>query len=285
MSLGGCYYALCRTRLGHRAARISVAAARHIGWLRRFHLPYDALSLDHDAVAALMRLWPRIHWSCGDGMMPPAQMLAMYRLAVDWPLCGDIVELGSWTGLTTCYLAAACCARGSGTVHAVDTFEGTKEGGGRYASVARFDGNTLPAFQKQTQRAGVADRIETHVGYTTAVAGRYQGGPIRMLLIDADHSYKGVADDFRAWYPHIASGGVVVFHDYGMDGVARFVDGEMRADARFVPTPGVIEENIIAFTKRPNIDRHAHLVKHRRAAGAEHGTQEADVAEQEVVSA
>lgn len=247
-------------------------------------MPYDALNLDHDAVAGLMRLWPRIHWSCGDGMMPPAQMLAMYRLAVDWPLCGDIVELGAWTGLTTCYLAAACSVRGSGTVHAVDTFEGTKEGGGRYASVARFNGNTLPAFREQTQRAGVADRIETHVGDTTEVARRYQGGPIRMLLIDADHSYEGVRNDVRAWYPHMASGGVVVFHDYGMEGVARFVDGEMRSDPRFDSTPGRIEDNIIAFTKCSNRDCRDRGVKPRFAAGVLDRVQEADFAERETVS-
>lgn len=250
MSLGPCYYTLGRTRIGHRALRFGVCAARRMGLLRDFHLPFDALSLDHGAVAPLMHLWPKIHWSCGDGMMPPMQMLAIYRLAVGWPGRGDTVELGSWTGLTTCYLAAACSARGQGKVHAVDTFEGNKEDGETYRSIEKYGGSTLTAFHERIQCAGFAGLVETHVGLTAEIAAEYVGAPIRLLLIDADHSYEGVRADFLNWSPHVQPGGLIIFHDYLMDTVARCVDQVVGNDRTIAPLPGLVEENVMAVTKK-----------------------------------
>lgn len=186
---GRAYYAPCRTRPGHVAARAVVRGLRRAGLLTAFRTPLDALELEHPAVAGLMELWSRTHWSSGDGMMPPDQLLAVYRLAASWPMAGDTVELGSWVGLTTGYLAAACRVRGEGRVGAVDAFAGTKEGGATYPSIERYDLSTLPALREHLGRAGVADFVTPLVGLTTDVAGAYPGRPIRFLLIDADHSY------------------------------------------------------------------------------------------------
>ena len=247
---GSAYYQLCGTRAGQTVARVALAGLRHLGVFRRFSMPLDALTLDHTAAAGLMRLWRRVHWSSGDGMMPPEQLLAIYRLAVGWPGRGDVVELGAWVGLTTCYLATACRVRGEGRVHAVDTFEGTKEGGGQYPSLARFGGNTLSAFRERIRQARVSDLVETLVGYTSETVQHYRGRPIRFLLIDADHSYEAVWSDFELWSPLVAPGGLIVFHDYLMEGVARFVEGELRADDRFEMSPGQVASNVMAMTKR-----------------------------------
>jgi len=253
MGWGPPYYRLCQYRLGQGLARAAVAGLRRCGFLRRFHMPVDALTLEGDAVSGLMRLWSRIHWSSGDGMMPPEQLLAVYRLAVEWPGRGDVVELGSWVGLTTSYLATACRVRGEGRVHAVDTFEGTKEGGGRYRSVEKYGGSTLQTFADNLDRAGVGDLVETFVGYTAEVVQRYCGRPVRMLLIDADHSYAAVRTDFELWSPLVMPGGLIVFHDYLIDDVARFVDTEVAADARFEMAPGQVVPNVMAVTKRPEV--------------------------------
>ncbi len=249
MGLAKAYYKLCKTRTGHALAHAYVRALRRIGLLREFKTPIDALDLPHDSTLELMDLWHRIHWSSGDGMMPPDQLLAIYRLAASWPVRGDVVELGSWVGLTTCYLATACRVHGSGQVHAVDTFEGTKEGGTTYPSLKQFGNTTLEAFHAQIERAGVDDLVDTRIGFTSDVAKTYDGQPIRMLLIDADHSYEGVRCDYRDWLPHVAPGGLIVFHDYSMADVARFVDTEVVSDARVVTEPGLVVPNVFAGTK------------------------------------
>ncbi len=249
MPWGHWYYAVCQTRLGHRLARAAVSTARRVGLGREFRLPLDALTLPHAPLAELMRLWSRIHWNAGDGMMPPEQLLAIYRLAATCPVAGATVELGSWVGLTTCYLAAACRARGRGRVFAVDTFEGTKEGSTRYRSIDRYNGNTQPAFRARIRSAGVESVVSPLVGYTQEVVRTYAGGPIRFLLIDADHSHEGVRRDYRLWSPLVAPGGLIVFHDYLMPDVRRFVDGEVQADDRVIASPGLVNPNVMAVTK------------------------------------
>ncbi len=253
MSLAGqCYYRTCRTRPGRGVARATVATLRRLGMFRAFKLPLDALALPHVATRSLMTLWSRIHWMGGDGMMPPEQMLALYRLAVSWPGDGDIVELGAWTGLTTCYLAAAAKARGGGHVYAVDTFVGTKEGSESYAAVARYGGSTWATFRKRVRTAGLADRVTALVGDTVEQAAAYPGRPIRFLLIDADHSYEGVCRDYHAWLPHVAPGGLIVFHDYAMPeaGVRRFVDEIVERQGSCEATPGRVHENVFAVARR-----------------------------------
>ena len=247
---GSCYYTACRNRVGHSILHSGVRLLRRIGAMRKPRMLLDALELDHGSVAGLARLWSRIHWSSGDGMMPPDQLLAVYRLAATWPVRGDIVELGSWIGLTTSYLATACRVRGEGKVHAVDTFRGTKEGGSRYASVERLGGSTLETFRDRIRRAGVDDIVEVLVGLTSDMVHRYQGQPIRMLLIDADHSYEGTRSDFELWSPLVAGGGLIVFHDLLMPDVARFVNDGVRSDPDIEMVPGEVVPNVMAVTKR-----------------------------------
>lgn len=248
MRLGPLYYSLCGRRAGHATARGTLRALRRMGLLRTFCMPLDALSLPHEAAAALMSLWRRTHWSSGDGMMPPEQLLAIYRLAATWPVRGDTVELGAWVGLTTSYLATAAALHGNEHVYAVDTFEGTREGGAVYPSIARFGGNTLEAFGAQVARAASTGRVTPLIGRTTEVASRYPGRAIRFLLVDADHSYAGVRADYAAWLPHMAPGGLMVFHDYLMGGVAQFVDVDLAQDARVAREPGPVAPNVFAVT-------------------------------------
>ncbi len=47
------------------------------------------------------------------------------------------------------------------------------------------------------------------------------------VYIDADHHYEAVKADFEAWYPKVRFGGVISFHDYGVNdciGVKTFID-------------------------------------------------------------
>lgn len=247
---GQCFYGCCATRIGHVAMGVAGASLRRIGIFKDFRMPLDALRLDHPSVKGLMELWSRIHWSPGDGMMPADQLLAVYKLAVEWPVDGATVELGAWVGLTTSYLGAACRVRGRGRVYAVDTFEGTREGNGYYPSISRYQGNTYGAFCNQIRRAGVEDLIEPLVGLTDTIGLMYEHEPIRFLLIDADHSYEGVKRDFERWSPHVATGGLIVFHDYRMADVARFVDESVRLDPDFDDAPGEVVPNVFAVTKR-----------------------------------
>jgi predicted O-methyltransferase YrrM len=247
--IGQSYYRIAATRAGQTVLRTGLAGLRACGVLRPFRLPLEVLALDHPLAAELLRLWSRIHWAGTDGMMPPEQLLAVVRLAYECPAEGDTVELGAWVGLTTVHLAAACQARGRGDVFAVDTFAATKEGGATYASAAKYGGGTLAKFHETVRASGMEARVHTHVGLTTEMADRHCGRPIRFLFIDADHSYDGVKADFEAWSPYVAPGGFIVFHDYAIPDVQRFVDGQASRQSWVTPRPGQVDANVFAITK------------------------------------
>ncbi len=248
--VGQCYYSAAATRVGQTMGRRALGWLRALGVLKHFRLPLDALSLNHASCRELMRLWSNIHWADAGGMMPAEQLLAVYRLAATWPVAGDVVELGSWRGSTTSYLATACRAFGEGTVYAVDTFRGTKEGQTTYAALSRHGGETLTDFTDQITRAGVTDGIRPLVGLTTETARSYPGRRIRVVLVDADHSFDGVRADFEAWLPHMAVGGLIIFHDYLMPEVARFIDSVVRRHPAIDSAPGLVAENVFAVTKK-----------------------------------
>ncbi len=50
-------------------------------------------------------------------------------------------------------------------------------------------------------------------GDSVAIAKFFHGGKIDVLFIDGDHSYLGCKRDIDAWFPHMKSDGVMLFHD------------------------------------------------------------------------
>jgi predicted O-methyltransferase YrrM len=54
------------------------------------------------------------------------------------------------------------------------------------------------------------------------VRARLNGQPLDMLYLDGDHSYEGVAMDFKLYAPLVRVGGLVVFHDIVPDYKTRF---------------------------------------------------------------
>lgn len=131
-----------------------------------------------------------------EGWCRPAERHLLYDLARVGPVEGAIVEIGSWKGLSTIYLAAGSKRAGRERVTAIDLFD-----------------FSLPEFQSNVIRAGVADWIDPVVGDSATVASQWEGGPIRLLFIDGDHAYDYVRSDFEAWARWVVPGGTVVFHD------------------------------------------------------------------------
>lgn len=122
----------------------------------------------------------------------------LIAMAGNVPEDGIIVELGGEYGRS-----ASEFAYGSG-------------GHARIFTIDKFPQNhhcgfpLLYAYQTNLAEAGyetIAITGDTHT-YD------WNGPPIDLLFIDADHSYDGVKADITRWWPYIRTGGVVVFHDY-----------------------------------------------------------------------
>ena len=145
------------------------------------------------------------------GWLSPAEGYLLYRLARDGEGQGAIVEIGSWMGRSTAWLAAGSKAARREHVHAVDVFDGgpmLKE-----LDVIRKEGTTYHHFSENLERLGLFDQVEPIVAESSAAAQGWTKGAIRLLFIDGDHRYPAVRQDFDLWSPHVVVGGFVVLDD------------------------------------------------------------------------
>lgn len=138
---------------------------------------------------------------------------------------GHFVEVGSFLGKSTCFLAMLI--RDSGKpirLDAVDTWKGS-EGEPVHAEIReRVGGDLYAEFCTNLCRCKV-DQIVQPVRLSSTTASRgYADRSLDFVFIDASHKYEDVRDDVLAWLPKVKLTGIIAGHDYGWDGVRRAVD-------------------------------------------------------------
>ena len=131
-----------------------------------------------------------------------AELEALYRLATGAPEGANIVELGSYLGASTCYLAAGAALVG-GRVTAIDLWNNETIAGGERDTFADFRRNI----------AGAAEIITVVRKRTQELTPADVRPPVDLGFIDADHSYEATKADAAFLAPLIARDGVLAFHD------------------------------------------------------------------------
>jgi len=176
------------------------------------------------------------------GWLHDLEGFALMTLTATDPCEGAVVEIGSFKGRSTCWLAAGAKKRGAGgkpgVVHAIDHFKGSPEhqpGGTHPDPDIAACGSTLPAFNANIARLGFAEFVRAIEQPSLPAARDWAGGPIRLLFIDGDHSFEASKADYEAWRPRIAPGGLVAFHDVGAwEGVSMFYEQLLSTDKSLV---------------------------------------------------
>lgn len=120
---------------------------------------------------------------------------------------GAIVEVGSWKGRSTVWLAFGARERGRRVI-AVDPHRGSREDP---------SARTLDAFLANLASAGVADAVEPRV-MTSVQAVQTIPDPVELLFVDGDHTEAGARLDADLWLPKVLAGGTVLFHDVATSG-------------------------------------------------------------------
>jgi predicted O-methyltransferase YrrM len=140
---------------------------------------------------------------------------AMYHCVRDYIPIPLVVELGSWKGKSTAWIAQALVDRGGGKVVAVDTWAGTAAEGGHFKLLEGYGPDQLyEEFLANMVRLGLRDTVEPWRMSTVEAAGKWPHGQrIGLLYIDASHEYRDVRADFELWSPHVETGGFIVFDD------------------------------------------------------------------------
>lgn len=141
------------------------------------------------------------------------ERLLLYHLGKKRPQGAVFVEIGSYLGASSCFLAAAAHER-EGVLHCVDTWNNEGMTEGQRDTWGEFCQNTLP----------FSDKIMTHRGKSIEIAKMFKS-KIDLLFVDGDHNYEMCKADMEAWLPHLKKGGILIMHDYGWaDGVRKVVD-------------------------------------------------------------
>jgi MMP 1-O-methyltransferase len=160
-----------------------------------------------------------------DGWLSDRQGRALFRAAARTTGRGAIVEIGSWKGRSTTWLASGARLAGH-RVYAIDPHRHSRE----YP-----EADTLGEFLENLARNGLADVVEPLV-MTSEAAAAHLAGPVELLFIDGDHSYEAVRRDAELWLPRLVLGGIVMFHDVATaaySGPRRIVRQMVCRSARF----------------------------------------------------
>ena len=152
------------------------------------------------------------------GFMPDGEGLALHAAGRDGGSVGPLLEVGSYCGKSAVYLGAAARA-GDTVLFSVDHHRGSEENQAGWEhhdpevvdpDTGRMD--TLPFFRRTIERAGLEDAVVAVVGDSSVIAANWRT-PLGLVFVDGGHALDVVLADYEAWSPHVAEGGVLVFHD------------------------------------------------------------------------
>jgi O-methyltransferase len=176
---------------------------------------------------AFQRVWTQVKDST---------FVDIYRLYELWSLVGqvndlpgDILEVGVWRGGSGAVMASRAALDSSpSTVYLCDTFAGVAKAGPRDAD---YEGGELADTSSSTvlalvRRVGLDNVVIVEGVFPDETGDRVPSRGLRFCHIDVD-VYDSARDVFHWAWPKLASGGVIVFDDYGFyseEGVTDFVN-------------------------------------------------------------
>lgn len=153
------------------------------------------------------------------GMLLRAEGMELAAAASQTPADTWIVEVGSFKGLSTCYIGLGSKLGRSNPVAAIDTwtrpytlFGQVKSG--RTTRAQLGDKNTLPGFVNAIRHAGLERIVKPHEGLSLDVADEWNPRQrVSMLFFDASKNPRFIRNDAVAWLPYCIPGAWVGWHD------------------------------------------------------------------------
>jgi MMP 1-O-methyltransferase len=151
------------------------------------------------------------------GFMPLVEGLALHEAALQALPRGPVLEVGTYCGKSTLYLAAAAREVG-GRVITIDHHRGSEEhqAGWEYHDPTLTDEHgridTLTRFRRTLVDSGLEPYVIAVVGRSADVAAVW-GAPLGMVFVDGGHTDEAAKADFEGWAHRVVGGGLLVIHD------------------------------------------------------------------------
>lgn len=133
---------------------------------------------------------------------------------------GDLLrELGLPLIICECGVAEGLFAKemmdwGTQELYLVDRWEFADTFGDSGFAQAWHDDNLMQVRDRMAIYDNRPEKYHILQGETVPMAEQVPDNTLSMVYIDADHSYDGVLNDLKAWYPKVLSGGIIAGHDY-----------------------------------------------------------------------
>jgi hypothetical protein len=170
------------------------------------------------------------------GMISAAESRLLLYLSMFGDVEGDVIEIGSWLGRSTIFLAKGCqIAYPNSVVHAIDTFEGNPGKEALYRKPLVRNESIFERFKENLVIAGVQDHVLPYRMRSEA-ARSLLDAKVRLLFIDGCHEYEAVRKDITLWQPLLSTGGYLLLHDYANSstpGVIEAVQDTMIRDGHY----------------------------------------------------
>jgi len=168
--------------------------------MKRESLPTAA---KRDSVNSLKQAVSKI-----EGWLTDEEGKLLYKLAKSCTGKGVIVEIGSYKGRSTIWLAEGSKAGNRVKVYAIDPHTGSTEHRRMYGKVWTF-----PEFVRNIKMRGLDDIVVPIVKTSEDAERCWNQKPVELLWIDGAHDYEMVKLDVELWFSHLVWGGWIAFHD------------------------------------------------------------------------
>lgn len=142
-----------------------------------------------------------------EGFLTEKEGNLLFKLAKKCRKGAAIVEIGSWKGKSTAYLALGSSVGNRNKVYAVDHHQGSKEHRKKFGKISTYND-----FKRNMKKMNLEHYIIPVVAKSSDAAD-YFNKKAGLIFIDGDHSYSSVKKDFELWLPNLTNGGVIAFHD------------------------------------------------------------------------
>tara|TARA_B100001121_G_scaffold302257_1_gene314600 strand:- start:526 stop:1152 length:627 start_codon:yes stop_codon:yes gene_type:complete len=158
------------------------------------------------------------HLNSVKGFLDHNEGICLYNHALSSSKKGPILEIGSYCGKSTIYLATAAKEHNC-SVYSIDHHTGSEENqvGWEYHDIELFDEetgkiNSFPEFMRNLRKANLLDTVIPIVSDSSLVSRDWKT-PLSMVFIDGSHTMEAAFNDFNNWKDKIIKGGILAIHD------------------------------------------------------------------------
>ena len=155
------------------------------------------------------------------GWLSPVEAVVLYLMSLENDDAkGRVLEIGSFCGKSSYWLAKGSQERNGEKIYCIDTFNGSIE----HRELLKGQ-STYNVFKHNLERAGVYDWV-IPVKKSSREAFVSFDEKIGLLFIDGSHEYEDVKADLLTWEQRLIKGGMVILHDSTgqWDGPTRVAD-------------------------------------------------------------